>query len=279
MKKSLFSFLYRQKPLRLYWWRYQESEHGNFGDEITRLIIEKNFHRKVEWAAPSEADLVATGSILDIALEEKKDNRPYIWGSGFIEAKNTSLSYEECLVVGVRGKLTLSRITDIPEGAHISLGDPGLLADTLVKNNVITQKPYKLGIIPHYVDTSHKMIRKLEQLDDTIIIDPTSDCLEVIKTIQSCESILSSSLHGLIVADSLGVPNLHLQLSDKLKGGDYKFRDYYSVFTEDRYKKATKQITSGSVQDITHYINQHYVKPSNIDSIRSSIKASFPPTL
>lgn len=46
----------------------------------------------------------------------------------------------------------------------------------------------------------------------------------------SCKCVLSSSLHGLIVADALGVPNRRIVLSDKIIGGDLKFDDYYSVY-------------------------------------------------
>lgn len=275
MHRLISTLFSKPSPIKLYWWKYGESIHGNFGDEITRLIIEKNFNRKVEWASPDQAELIATGSILDILLQEKKDNHPYVWGSGFIEDKPTSLSYNDSRVVGVRGKLTLARITDIPSHVSVGLGDPGLLASTLLEGTP-TPKRYKLGIVPHYVDSSHSLVARLSQLDDVLIIDPTADCLDVIKTIGSCDNILSSSLHGLIVADSLGVPNLHIELSDKLRGGDYKFKDYYSVFAEERYNKIPQQVINGSIEDIVRHIRLNYVEPSNIDEVKASIKASFP---
>ena len=42
--------------------------------------------------------------------------------------------------------------------------------------------------------------------------------------------VLSSSLHGLVAADSFGVPNRHIVLSHKPKGDGFKFDDYYSAY-------------------------------------------------
>ncbi len=50
---------------------------------------------------------------------------------------------------------------------------------------------------------------------------------KVIGLIDQCEYILSSTLHGLIVADSLGIPNAWIESPD-LTGGRFKFDDYYS---------------------------------------------------
>ena len=42
--------------------------------------------------------------------------------------------------------------------------------------------------------------------------------------------MISSSLHGLIASDSLGIPNMRFVASDKIIGGDYKYNDYYSSY-------------------------------------------------
>lgn len=264
----------KPKQLKLYWWRYENSIHGNFGDEITRLIVEKNFSKKVEWAPPPEADLIATGSILDIVIQERGDNNPIIWGSGFIEQKESTISYADCTVAAVRGKSTLSRITDVPNGVKIVLGDPGLLADSLIPTG--GNKRYRLGVIPHYVDIDNENILQFKDREGVLTIDPTGDCLTVIEEINSCDAIISSSLHGLIVSDSLGIPNLHMQLGNGLKGGLYKFHDYYSVFNEDRYHQITPEILNKTTETLLEYINLHFVKPSNMKSIKKSIKKSFP---
>ena len=54
--------------------------------------------------------------------------------------------------------------------------------------------------------------------------------MEVFEKISKCEFVVSSSLHGLVFSDALGIPNLHLKVTDKLGGDGFKFNDYYSSF-------------------------------------------------
>ena len=51
-----------------------------------------------------------------------------------------------------------------------------------------------------------------------------------LKSLKKCKNVLSSALHGLIAADSFGIPNLRMVISNNIIGGDYKFIDYYSAY-------------------------------------------------
>ena len=43
----------------------------------------------------------------------------------------------------------------------------------------------------------------------------------------ACEVIVSSSLHGLIIADAYGIPTVWAKFGNDINGNDFKFYDYY----------------------------------------------------
>lgn len=275
-KKNILGFFGRKTSLELYWWRYDTSEHGNFGDEITRLIIERIFHRTCVWAPMESCKIIGAGSLLQDVVVETKNNNPYIWGTGFIEDGARTIDGQRFRILGVRGELSKKRIANYD--GPIFLGDPGLLASRAVR---ASQKKYILGIIPHYVDKNNSTIddirKKFENPEDVIVIDATSDCEDVLRQISACSFILSSSLHGLIVADSYGVPNSHLVLSNQVRGGDYKFIDYFSVFPNRKYASISHEdVLSKSANDIINLIQSSYIPPSNLEQVQDSIIRAFP---
>jgi hypothetical protein len=251
----------------------------NFGDVMSRHLLRNVFGQEVEYCEIDNCEMIAVGSIIEYLLRRRLYNEEpaYIWGSGFLHNDVTTLDFADAKICLLRGELTLARTVNIPVDKTIPLGDPGLIADKLVPQ---PQKRFKLGIIPHADQTQAPKLEQFKKLEDAVIINPFGNPLEVIKAIAECEYILSSSLHGLICADSYEISNLRLRIDQSLMGGDYKFMDYYSVFEPGRMTTVEiDEILDKNSNSIVALINQHYVQPKNLDNLKSSIINAFPKDL
>ncbi len=262
--------LNKGKPaLKVYWWRYDFPAKLNFGDEITPYIIEKLWGLRVDWADKDECELIGAGSILHFFQEPHKDkSRIKVWGSGFIKEgpNNTNNRLD---FYAVRGPLSRERIGI---KSRVILGDPGILVNRVFQASKV--KTHKVGIVAHYVDASNELLNKVKDDPKYVLIDPLESPQNVAYAITSCEYILSSSLHGLIFADSFGVPNNWMPLSDKVVGGSYKFEDYYGSTNRALVQKDANEIL-GNEALIEHAINQ-YQKVQHLKKMQDLLIDSFP---
>ncbi|WP_312087430.1 polysaccharide pyruvyl transferase family protein [Acinetobacter variabilis] len=155
-------------------------------------------------------------------------------GAGFISKTQSEQKIDFDKIIGVRGKLTAQALLkNNPELKFEFLGDPGLLAREVIHprdSNVVEVKK-SIGIIPHFMDLD-RVRNIIKDFDEIHIIDIRDDFKNVCLKILSCDRILSSSLHGLIFSDAMNVPNNWISVSDEIIGGDFKFKDYYSVMTD-----------------------------------------------
>ena len=161
---------------------------------------------------------LAIGSILGGA-----NSRAEIWGSGFIRSEERVLE-PPLAIHAVRGPLTRSAL--LAQGIECAevYGDPALLLPRFFNPRV--EKKYDIGIVPHYADKGHPWVERNRQRPNVRVIDIESGIEEFVGAVLSCETILSSSLHGLICADAYGLPAAWIRLSNRLDGGSFKFRDY-----------------------------------------------------
>ncbi|SHL15681.1 polysaccharide pyruvyl transferase family protein [Flavobacterium xanthum] len=216
--KWFFYYVTGSKPIKVYYWK----QVVNFGDLITRDLL-RNYGFTPVWFNEKRADLISTGSLIE-HLSPAYDGT--ILGTGAIDS-NTKIQFLNAKIIGLRGKYTKRNLGIVDT---IVLGDPGLLADRLIQKDRSFKK-FELGIIPHYSDANNAAIQKLKLKYGSAIsiINVRQQPITVLKEMDACKHIISSSLHGLICADSLGIPNRWIKLSELL-GNDFKFNDYYSVF-------------------------------------------------
>lgn len=201
--------------------------HSNLGDDLNFYIL-KSLTRKPLFNLPSilcknRENILMIGSI----IESLADKNSIIWGSGAMYGGEKTLSKKPKKVLAVRGPLTreylLSQGIDCPE----VYGDPALLLPRIYDPQ--PTKKYKLGVIPHNVDFESELLSELKDDPEVKIIrlKGYEDWHKVIDEICECEFVISSSLHGLIISDAYGIPNLWIKLSDKVLGGDFKYFDYF----------------------------------------------------
>lgn len=200
---------------------------ANFGDQLTPLLIERLFGVRVKNSRSATSELVAVGSILENMSNAERS--PYVWGTGFIR-EGGQYSGKRLRIKAVRGQLSLARVGQLVGDSHVALGDPGILAAEAFPEFQGLPKRNKIGIVPHFTDFDSPQLAKFRNGNGVEVINPRSPAARVIRRIVESEVVLSSSLHGLVVADSFGIPNFWTPMGSGLIGGRYKFDDYYSAF-------------------------------------------------
>lgn len=134
-----------------------------------------------------------------------------MWGSGFIK----ELQFEKpkgLKVLAVRGKLT-EKILGENVGVY---GDPALLLPRMYNLDI---KPTKtIGYAPHYAH--HDLYADIE------IINVRKNWKEFIDDLLQYEKIVTSSLHGFIIALAYGREVKWVKHDNRVIGDGFKFRDF-----------------------------------------------------
>lgn len=203
------------------------TNHNNWGDQLNRYLIEKITNKKVvKNNLKFKKHILAIGSVLSSASEKS-----VVWGSGFI-SNNSPLRTKNIDIRAVRGILTQNRLVEeFSIERPTVLGDPAVLLPLFYEASQINKKN-RIGIIPHYKDKNLPIVKRLIE-KGCILVDIQDDIEPFIDRLNECEYILSSSLHGLIAADSYNIPNKWVSFSNMVLGGQFKFLDYYSTTTND----------------------------------------------
>lgn len=191
---------------------------NNFGDLVGPLIVSRLLEQagvRNEEGDVTSARLLTVGSILHLARDGD-----VVWGTG----RNGKVPEEKCKfehldVRAVRGPLTreflLKRDIDVPS----LYGDPGLLLPTVLPVLVEwrSRPAYDVTCVPNLNDYGRTR-RACRPLNPRW---PLQVCLE---RIARSRFVAGSSLHGLIIAEALGIPARGIKSAME---PEYKYADYY----------------------------------------------------
>lgn len=183
----------------------------NIGDAISPFILDTFTKHKPELANSDEENkLLLVGSLLDIVK-----NGDTILGIGSNKPNFVLEANDTMRFISVRGPLTRFQIkgADVPK----IYGDPALLLPLMYYPKI--EKKKKTGLVPHYVD------KKYFPKDQ--IIDIEQDYKTFIDQILECDEVISSSLHGIVVAEAYGIPCKWILYGNEIEGGEFKYQDYF----------------------------------------------------
>lgn len=212
-----------------------EKPYSNFGDALSPIIVnllsnQPVIHANFDYPLPA---FVAIGTILQNI--NVGDNT--IWGTGLdvcqfqnnVIFKNSNLKLN---ILATRGRITDLILKFNEVQTREIYGDPATL---LCLSNIHFIKNLRLGIVSHFFDFeeytpfSRPKYNFLAAADEYNVINPLvySTVANVIKKIQeiiSCSYIISSSFHGLILAEAFNIPCAFMSWS--MKSGRYSIFDY-----------------------------------------------------
>ena len=263
------------------------SEVFNMGDMLNKDLIEKCFKCEVVRKSVYTADIVCIGSGLANYLYDnnKKKNIKkrimgllksdiYVWGTGFIDySKKKNFFKKNMKFCAVRGNLTKKMVEEIfGKKLDIPTGDGGILSSYLLNERPTTK--FDVGIISHFREKDEPKFQELlKKYENATFIDVQDTPENVTRKIAECKTVLSSSLHGLIIADSLGVPNKHIVVSDKLLGDGFKFDDYYSAYN---LKHEYVDLNKNEINSIEQIINDYKITKEMVDQKKKDMIECFP---
>lgn len=190
---------------------------NNFGDLLGPIVVGKLL--QLLGLASSDAvrstRLLTIGSVLSLA----KDGDT-IWGTG-VNGKSLTKQYRAMGldIRAVRGPLTHRFLVD--QGARVPavFGDPGLLIGRLWSREELrgAEPSRALTVIPNLNDLPH-----YERTG--AVVDPRTDVWTCLRKIAAADFVTGSSLHAIVVADSLGIPARLIQSEAE---PNFKYDDYY----------------------------------------------------
>ncbi|MES2812678.1 MAG: polysaccharide pyruvyl transferase family protein [Bacteroidota bacterium] len=227
IKNKIVSFvqlLIDNRP-KIYWWSLTTDDgihKENFGDFLNPYIVEKLTGKKPKLFYPkSKFSFFFKHALMIGSVINKSNSNSIVWGSGII-SKNDKIKGGK--FVAVRGPRTAERLNELSFNAPNIYGDPALLLPLIYEEK--KESIYKIGVIPHFLDFEELNALNYNKSKVLFIDLLNSDVEFVINQILACEKIISTSLHGLIVAHAYQIPAMWWKYS-KLNGDDVKFYDYF----------------------------------------------------
>lgn len=200
-----------RNTLPLHWWTHSP----NFGDLLSPWLAAHISGEEVEYVPRGERSFVSIGSIISHVSDES-----VVWGTGSFGTEGKGQLNPSAEYTAVRGPLTRNKLETAKIKCPRVYGDPALLVPRYYNPNV--EITHEVGIVLRWSEAK----RNEHAIPGVKKIFLGRDDIDgVIDDFLACERIVTTSLHGLIIADAYGIPNAWLD-SRTPKGLEFKYWDY-----------------------------------------------------
>jgi pyruvyltransferase len=200
---------------------------ANLGDSLSAVMVAALSGRRVRHTVfdDNATKLVAVGSIGHAI----KHGTAVVWGAGVsirggVLAESVPLTRYD--VRAMRGRISAQHYRDFGIAVPDVFGDPVWLLPSILHEPV--EKKYELGVIPHIRDVadhhpdaparadSLRYVVDAADARDVVVIntwhEPTWEgLLAKVRLIRSCRRIASQSFHGVVIAETYGIPCLNFR--------------------------------------------------------------------
>jgi pyruvyltransferase len=195
----------------------------NFGDLLGPLIVRELVTELGLRPAKERRRLLAIGSVLHFG-------RPgdVVWGAG--RNAKAGAPPDGLDVRAVRGPRTAADYPDAVVG-----GDPALLLGGL-RPDLLVDPARRTGVA--VVPNLNELV---EVSDRRAVVSPRAPLAQVLRSIARSRLVVGSSLHGVIVAEALGVPARAVRA---VAEPAFKYEDYYLATGRD-----PDEVVAGSVEE------------------------------
>ena len=220
----------------------------NFGDLLSPWLFSKLTGKETKLVRvgtdPNKELLkkptyIAIGSVLS-----RVQDSSIVWGSGAFGTEQARQISKKAKYYAVRGPLTRSLVMNQGGECPAIYGDPALLSPLVYNPSVKTEN--EIGLVLRWSET--EWLKAKPEAGVKIIDLGTDDIEGVISQMKSCRKIITSSLHGLIIADAYGIPSAWLS-SGTPKGGEFKFYDYFLSVDKVRHAQTYNVSKKGAKLD------------------------------
>lgn len=236
----------------------------NFGDILNPYLYSKLTGKQPNIVEPKDVPDATVYLMIGSIISHCQPN-VVVWGSGII--RSTDYCPQPKQILAVRGPRTRKRLLSLGYNCPLIYGDPALLLPLLYKP--VVEKKFLIGIIPHYVD--FKFAKQLFSGYPHIVIINliNKDVEHVIRQINRCNMTISSSLHGIIVSHAYGIRSAWMQMSNKIRGDNVKYYDYYE--SVNIYDNKPLMVNRAMSVKMIKFLIDHYPNPKfpiNINGLK-----------